>query len=122
MDVTIDFVSFDPELDAWLLVLVEPGPWTDATVEARLAALQERFYGCLEAALEGQIAERFPQAANARIIVRADCYDCYGTARDEVDAFIQRISAGVRDMPDYSPESSPWVRSLEVEATYDQIH
>jgi hypothetical protein len=122
MDVTIDFVAFDPQLDAWLLVLVEPGPWTDATVNARLVALQNRLYGCLEAALDGQIAERFPEAADAKVIVRADCYDCYGTARDEVDAFIRRFSAGVRDIPDYSPASSPWVRSLEIEATYDQIH
>jgi hypothetical protein len=122
MDVTIDFVAFDPELDGWLLVLVEPGPWTDATVEARLVALQDRLYGCLEAALDGQIAERFPEAADAKIIVRADCYDCYGEARDDVDAFIQRFSAGLRDLPDFSPASSPCVRSFEVQATYDQIH
>lgn len=122
MDVTIDFVAFDPELDAWLLVLVEPGPWDDATVEDRLVALQDRLYGCLEAALDGQIAERFPETTDAKVIIRADCYDCYGTARDEVDAFVLRFAAGIRDMPEYSPTSSPWVRSFEVEVTYDQIY
>ena len=122
MDVTIDFVAFDPELDAWLLVLVEPGPWDDATVEDRLVALQDRLYGCLEAALDGQVAERFPEATDAKVIVRADCYDCYGTARDAVDAFVQRFAAGIQDMPEYSPKSSPWVRSFEVEVTYDQIY
>jgi hypothetical protein len=122
MDVTIDFVAFDPELDAWLLVLVEPGPWTEATVERRLTALQSRLYGCLEAALEGQMAERFPESAGHKVIVRVDCYDCYGTARDEVNAFVQRFSTGIRDMADYSPAASPWVRSFKIEATYDQIH
>lgn len=121
MDTTIDFVAFDPELDAWLLVLVEPGPWVDATVEDQLSALQDRLYACVEASLDGQIAERFPEAAGAKVIVRVDCYDCYGTVRDEVDAFIQRFSTGVRDMPDYSPVSSPWVRSFEVAVTFDQI-
>lgn len=120
MNVTIDFVAFDPELDAWLLVLVEPGPWDD--VRGRLVALQDRLYGCLEAALAGQLAERFPDATDAKVVVRADCYDCYGTARHEVDAFMQRFSEGIRDMADYSPASSPWVRSIEVEVSYDQIH
>jgi hypothetical protein len=122
MDVTIDFVAFDPELDACLLVLVEPGPWTDGKIEGCLIALQARLYGCLEAALDGQIAERFPEAVNKKVIVRVDCYDCYGAARDEVNAFIQRFSAGVRDMPDYSPSSSEWVRSFEIEVDHDQIH
>jgi hypothetical protein len=88
MDATIDFVAFDAEQDAWLLVLVEPGPWIEAAVKDRLTGLQDRLYGCLEAALEGQVAERSPDAVDKRVIVRVDCYDCYGTARDEVDAFI----------------------------------
>ena len=122
MNVTIDFVAFDPELGAWMLVLVEAGPWNEVTIEGRLVVLQDRLYGCLEAALDGQFAERFSEAADARVIVRVDCYDCYGTTRDKVDAFMQRFSAGIRDMPDYSPASSPWVRSLEVEVTHDEIH
>jgi len=61
MTVTIDFVAFDDERDACLLVLVEQGPWS-GVVEDRLKGLQERLYGCLEAALDGQVAERFPRA------------------------------------------------------------
>lgn len=120
--VTVDFVAFEDERDACVLVLVEPGPWIDDAVEGRLTALQNRIYGCLEAALDGQVAERFPKAANKKVIVRVDCYDCYGTARDEVDAFIQRFSAGVGDMPDYSPAASSYVQSFEIEVNHDQIH
>jgi hypothetical protein len=51
MTVTIDFVAFDDERDACLLVLVEEGPWT-GSVEDHLRALQDRLYGCLETALD----------------------------------------------------------------------
>lgn len=47
--VAIDFVAFEDERDACVLVLVEPGPWIDHAVEGRLTALQDRIYGCLEA-------------------------------------------------------------------------
>jgi hypothetical protein len=117
MTVTIDFVAFDDERDACLLVLVEQGPWS-GVVEDRLKGLQERLYGCLEAALDGQVAERFPRAANMKVVVRVDCY---GVPRDDVDEFMKRFSEGVLDMPDYSPRSSPWVRSFEFEVSHDNI-
>lgn len=118
MTVTIDFVAFDDERDACLLVLVEEGPWT-GSVEDHLSSLQERLYGCLEAALDGQLAERFPRAANTRIVVRVDCY---GTPRDDVNDFMKRFSEGVRDLPDFSPSSSTWVRSFEFEVNHDDTH
>src|SRR3954454_18961996 len=99
MSVTIDFVAFDDERDACLLVLVEQGPWSGA-IEDHLKVLQDRLYGCLEAALDGQVAERFLRAANMKMVVRVDCY---GVPRDDVDEFIDRFSESVLNMPDYSP-------------------
>ena len=118
MSVTIDFVAFDDERDACLLVLVEQGPWPDA-IEDHLSALQDRLYGCLEAALDGQVAEQFPRAANMKVIVRVDCY---GLPREDVDEFIGRFSEGVVDIPEYLPDSSPWVRSFEFEVNHDNVH
>ena len=118
MTVTIDFVAFDDERDACLLVLVEQGPWSGA-IEDHLRKLQDRLYGCLDAALDGQIAERFPRAANMKVVVRVDCYD---VPRDDVDEFMDRFSEGVLKMPDYSPDSSRWVRSFEFEVNHDNIH
>jgi hypothetical protein len=118
MTVTIDFVAFDDELDACLLVLVEEGPWT-GLLEDHLKALQDRLYGCLEAALDGEVARSFPRAANMKVIVRVDCY---GVPREEVDGFMERFSMGVRDLPDYSPSSSPWVRSFDFEVNHDSNH
>jgi len=118
MSVTVDFVAFDDERDACLLVLVEQGPWSGA-VEDHLRALQNRMYGCLEAALDGQVAEQFPRAANMKFVI---CVECYDVPRADVEEFMERFSEGVCDIPDYSPSSSPWVRSFDFEVNYDNIH
>jgi hypothetical protein len=118
VETTVDFVAFDADKDAWLLVLVEQGPWR-GDVEERLRRLQDRLYGCLEAALDGQVAERFPETANKKPIIRVDCYN---VPRDDVDDFMRRFLEGIREVSDYSPNSSPWVRSFEFEVNYDQIH
>ncbi len=118
MAVTVDFVAFDDDRDACLLVLVERGPWT-GPIDHHLRALQERLYGCLEAALDGQVAESFPKAANKDVVVRIDCY---GVPQREVDSFMERFAEGVRSLPDYSPSSSVWVRSFDFEVNHDQIH
>ncbi len=97
------------------MVLVEEGPWADS-VEDHLRALQERLYGCLDAALDGQLAEQFPKASHKNIVVRVDCYD---VPRAEVDEFIGRFSEGVLALPDYSAEASPWVKSFAFEVNHD---
>jgi hypothetical protein len=97
------------------MVLVEEGPWT-VPINAHLQALQDRLFGCLETALDGQLAERFPKATNKKVIVRVDCY---GVPQQEVDEFMQQFSAGLAGLPDYSPTSSPWVKSFEFEVTHD---
>jgi len=116
MTVTVDFIAFDDEQDACLMVLVEQGPW-NGPVDDHLRALQERVYGCLDAALDGQLAEQFPKAANKQVIIRIDCYD---VPQAEVDEFIERFSEGIRELPDYSPESSPWVRSFMFQVNHDE--
>jgi hypothetical protein len=118
MAVTVDFVAFDDERDACLLVLVEQGPWT-GLIDDHLRALQDRLYGCLDAALDGNVAEQFPKSVNKKFVVRLDCY---GVPRDEVDEFMSRFSAGVLDRRDYSPNASPWVRSFQFEVNHDNIH
>ena len=72
--------------------------------------------------LIAQVAERYPKALNKKVVVRVDCHDCYGAAREEVDDFVQRSSAGVRELPDYYPAASQWVQSFEFEVNHDQIH
>jgi hypothetical protein len=115
MTVTVDFVAFDDEEDACLLVLVEQGPWT-GPVEDHLSNLQDRLYGCMEAALGGHVAEQFPGAAGKKFVIRLDCYD---VPPQDVDDFMERFSEGVAGLLDYSPAASPWVRSFEFEWSHD---
>ena len=115
-ELTVNFVAFDDERDACLLVLVEEG-WSGA-VHDNLFQLQEKLYGCLDAALDGQLAEQFPKSKGKTIVVRVDCYDLPQT---EVDDFIERFSEGVAELPDYSADASPFVREFLFEVTHDTL-
>ncbi len=112
----VDFTAYDYDRDACLLVLVERGPWPDA-LEDHLKSLEDRLYECLDAALDGQLAQRFPEAANKKVIVRVDCHR---VPRHAIYAFMERFSEHVQELPDYSPESSPWVRSFDFEVVYNE--
>ncbi len=112
--VTVDFVAFDETLDACVMALVEE-PWTGPS-ESHLRALQDRLYGCLEAALDGQLADQFPDSLGRKLIIRVDCYD---VDRDKLDDFIARFSEGVAALPDYSPTGSPYVSEIQFQVNHD---
>ena len=116
-EVTVNFVAFDDEREACLMVLVEEGPWGDQ-VHDHLIRLQGRLYGCLDAALDGQLAESFPRSKGKTVVVRVDCYDIPQTA---VEDFIQRFSEGVASLPDYSTDASPFVREFLFEVNHDTL-
>ena len=83
-EVLIDSVAFDDERDACLMVLVEEGPW-GAQVHDHLLRLQGRLYGCLNAALDGTLAESFPRSKGMTVVVQVDCYDIPQTAIEEFE-------------------------------------
>lgn len=115
----VDFVAAGDSRDAWRLVLVEEGPWVGST-DSQLRRIQQRMYGCIDAALDGQLADRFPESKGCRAIVRLDCYD---VPRDEVEAFFQRFSSGVLSLDGYRQalENSAFVRSIEFEISFDSL-
>jgi hypothetical protein len=113
----VNFVAFDAERDACLMVLVEEGPW-GAQVDDNLIRLQGRLYSCLDAALDGQLAENFPRSKGMAVVVRVDCYDLPQTA---VEDFIHRFSEGVATLPDYSTRASPFVREFLFEVNHDTL-
>lgn len=115
-EVTVNFIAFDDARDACLMVLVEEA-WTGG-MEDHLRALQDRMFGCLDAALGGQLAEQFPGAVGKMIVVRVDCYD---VSRREVDEFVSRFAAGVCELPDYSAEHSPYIAGYRFEVNHDTL-
>lgn len=105
-EITVDFISKDP----WQMVLVEEGPWQD--VPAGLTKLQERLYSCLDAAIDGQLAEQFPDSCGQPITLRVDCY---GVPRAETAEFFDRFSASALQLPDYKTalSASPHVSGIQ---------
>ena len=91
-ELLVDFVAKDP----WQMVLVEEGPWTD--ISAQLAQLQYRLYACLDAAIDGQLAEQFPGSSGQLVTVRVDCYS---VPQAETQEFFSRFSSAALDLPDY---------------------
>jgi hypothetical protein len=93
----VDFVARGSTPDIWLMVRVEAGPWP-GSVEENLRRVQERLYGCLGGAIDGQLAEKFPETKGKKIVIRLDGYDL---PRMETEEFFARFSHGVLELPDY---------------------
>ena len=112
--VTVDFVARSADPDSWHLVLVEQGPWPAAEVMSELRRVQDRLYGCLDAALDGKVAEKFPDSTGRRITIRLDAYDL---PRVEVRDFFNAFASEVLETPDYSSAlaASQWVSGVKFE-------
>jgi hypothetical protein len=118
--VAIDFIAKGQTEDEWLIVLVEAGPWCPP-YEEELRRLQDRLYGCIKAALDGQLAEKFPQTRGRRVRIRLDGYNL---PREETLAFFDRFSTGALRLPDYvqALARSENVSGVDFEINLDQIH
>jgi hypothetical protein len=116
----VDFVAKGDSPDEWKMVLVEEGPWSGSIAD-RLRRIQERMYGCIDAALDGQLAARFPDSKGKRVIVQLDCYN---VPRVEVEDFFQCFSSEVLSLDDYRQalEHSAFVQGIGFDISFDSIH
>lgn len=119
-DVIIDFVARGLAPNEWRLVLVEQGPW-QGDVAVALRRLQERLYGCLDVALDGEIAARFPQTRGGNLVIQIDSYDI---ARESIEPFFSRFSSQVFSIPEYKDalNRNRFVKSIRFELNIDAIH
>lgn len=115
----IDFVAEGDSPDEWKMVLVEEGPW-NGPLEAELRRLQGRMYGCLDAALDGQLADVFPKSLGRRVVIQLDCYDL---PRADVEAFFQRFTGGILATEDYRQalQKNEFVRSIGFAISFNEI-
>lgn len=111
-DVTVDFITKDP----WQMVLVEEGPWDD--VAANLQRLQERFYTCIDAVIDGVLAERYPDSTGATVLIRLDGYRL---PMPDTREFFDRFSSTVLELPDYKAAlgNSPYVSGIQFVAHFE---
>jgi hypothetical protein len=97
--VTIDFVARGSSEGTWSMVLVEEGPWPASEIEANLRRLQERLYDCIDAAIDGQLAGRFPESNGGLVTLRLDGYDL---PQVEVRELFERFGSSTLQTPDYA--------------------
>jgi len=105
-EVTVDFVVKNP----WRMVLVEEGPWED--VSSNLHRLQDRLYACIDAAIQGKLAEQFPESMGTDITVQLDCYSL---PQEPVSKFFQAFSSSVLELPSYkeSLQATTFLASID---------
>ena len=118
--VTVDFIAGDPDLSLWQLVLVEQGPWSVESIADNLRRVQTRLYGCLDAALDGQLATQYPDSVSKPLVIRLDGYDL---PDNDVRAFFERFSTGIFEMPCYKQalSSNSFVSAVSFRLNLEQL-
>ena len=93
----VNFVAKGDSLGGWRMVLVEEGPWA-GSVDEQLRRIQERLYGCIDAAIDGQLSENFPESRGSHVVVQLDCYNIPQAA---IQNFFEEFSSNVLLQEDY---------------------
>ena len=87
--VTVDLVTYDAKRDAFVLVVVEEGPWPVEETNANLRRLKDKLSACVDAAVDGGVAQKFPDSAGKLVVIRLDCYD---TPQDQSEQLLFRVA------------------------------
>ena len=113
-EVTADFIARDP----WRMVLVEQGPWDD--LKANLLRVQERLYGCLDAAVDGQLAKLYPASIGSVVTLQLDCY---ALPQEPIASLFQEFSSAVLGLSFYAQAlaSSKFVAGINFAVNFDQL-
>lgn len=67
----IDIIALDPATDEVALIMTEARPWDGS--DERLFQLQEKINAYLSFALDGEMAEAYPQFIGKRLRLQLDC-------------------------------------------------
>ena len=88
------------------------------TVKWSLRRIQERLYGCIDAAIDGQLCESFPESMGSRVVVQLDCYNVPQAA---VQSFFEKFSSNVLLQEDYKDalQRGEFVRSIGFEVSFE---
>jgi len=117
--VTIDFIAKDQPHGGWTLVLVEEGPWDESHIADQLRRVQDRLYGCLDAIVDGQISDAYPDSVNKPLEIRVDAYN---VPEAPLANFFDAFSANVLETPDYKTalETNDQVPSISFRLNCEQ--
>ena len=82
---TIDLVTYDQKRDAYIPVAVEDGNGSAGS----LRGLQERLYDYVDIAVDGFLAEKYPESKSKSIVIRLDYY---GKSREPCEQLFFRFA------------------------------
>lgn len=116
----VDFVTKGETPEEWRMVLVEEGPWA-GSIDTQLRRVQDRLYGVVDAALDGQLAEKFPESKSKKIVIQLDCYNL---PEAEVKGFFDKFSKGIFETTDYHQalKDSQFVKGISFEVNFESIN
>lgn len=119
--VKVNFIARDGDASQWQMVLVEEGPWAESEIELNLRRVQDRLYGCLDAALDGELAKLYPESIGKSVLIRLDCYN---VPESEMKEYFRRFSENVFDISEYRTALADckYVRGIALELNCSQIH
>jgi hypothetical protein len=113
----VNFIAKGATPDEWRIVLVEED-WRDP-VEDRLRELQTRLFNCIDAVLDGQLAEKYPETFGKRIVIQIEFF---GRMQHEVESFVSRFSRGVFADTDYGSalKKSRFAEEISFEVNFNE--
>lgn len=116
----VDFVARGITPNEWRIVLVEEGPWRDG-IEGQLRRVQNRLYDCIDLALDGQLANKYPESRGSNVIIQVDFYNIEDSA---VGGFLTRFKSGVFSSGDYkdATKNNSFVKNIDFEFNFDSVH
>lgn len=120
-EMTVDFIAKNDDESEWSLVLVEEGPWSIDEAPDELRRLQDRLYGCIDAIIDGKVAEVYPASVGKAFLIRLDGYNL---PKEDIQSFFTMFSENVLETPDYKDEltKNQFVTSVAFEINLSEIH
>ena len=116
----VDFVAKSDDPSIWLMILVEQGPWERNEISDELSRIQNRLYDSVDAAIDGQLATKFPETFGKIIQVQLDGYNL---PEIEISEFFKSFSENIFKIQDYSLalENSKHVSGIKFELNLEKI-
>ena len=113
----VDFIAKSETTDTWRMVLVEDGPWSEIDVE--LTRLQNRLYDCVDAALDGQLSQKFPETLGKNILIQLDGYNL---PEEKISQFFNAFANNVMLIDDYANalERNEYVKAISFQLNLEK--
>lgn len=112
--VRVNMIRRRPVDEAYVLVLVEDGPWPESKVLDGLQKVQTRLMQTVDAVLDGSFARRFPESKGKHFVIRLNSYNI---ENEELDILFTRFTSWIKksERVERGIKDSGTIRSLHFE-------